>query len=128
MKSMTRALLAGSALACLAVVGMTGTAHAASGRLTLTSGTGSVTVFYDACQPPRSYQPQLYVVDTFDNQPASGCQAVLINRAGASTVLCVGRGSVPTEFRQAPRVVIQPGIAPTCGFDSTGSTDPTVGT
>ncbi|MFI7126795.1 hypothetical protein ACIBQ1_13960 [Nonomuraea sp. NPDC050153] len=116
MKTMTRALLAGSALACLAVAGTTGTAQAATGRLTLTSGTAGVSFLYGSCQPARQYQPELYQVDTFDNQPVTGCQVVLIGSPGVSQVLCVGRGNVPPELSRSPRVVIQPGTAPPCAY------------
>ncbi|MEV6032177.1 hypothetical protein AB0L65_13560 [Nonomuraea sp. NPDC052116] len=50
MKSMTKALLTGSALACITVAGTTGTAHAATGRLTLISGTAGVSFSYTTCQ------------------------------------------------------------------------------
>ncbi|MFG6200160.1 hypothetical protein [Nonomuraea sp. JJY05] len=116
MKSMTKALLTGSALACLTLAGTTGTAHAATGRLTLFSGTAGVSFVYGTCQPPRDYPVELFQVDTFDNQPVPGCQAVLTGRSGASQVLCVGRGSVPPELRQVLRVRIQPGTAPPCAY------------
>ncbi|MEV0383421.1 hypothetical protein [Nonomuraea sp. NPDC050643] len=118
MKLLMKAFVAGSALACMAVVGAAGTAHAATGRLTLISGTASATVTYDSCQPPRQYQSNLFQLDAFDNQPAPGCQAVLISRAGASKVLCVGRGNVPAEFRDARLVQFRPGTAPNCGFET----------
>ncbi|MET9239859.1 hypothetical protein [Nonomuraea sp. NPDC003709] len=116
MKSMTKALLAGSVLACLAVAGTTGTAHAAIGRLTLISGTAGVSFSYTTCQPPRDQPVELYEVDTFDNQPVPGCQVVLTGRTGASQVLCVGRGSLPPELRQVLRVRMQPGTAPPCAY------------
>ncbi|MEV4572819.1 hypothetical protein AB0K16_06130 [Nonomuraea jabiensis] len=116
MKSMTKALLAGSALACLTVAGTTGTAYAATGRLTLFSGTAGVSFIYETCQPPQDRPVDLYVADTFDNQPATGCQVVLTSRTGASQVLCVGRGSLPPELRQVLRVRIQPGTAPPCAY------------
>ncbi|MFI7706066.1 hypothetical protein [Nonomuraea sp. NPDC049480] len=114
MNSTVKALLAGSALTCLAVVGATGTAHAATGRLTLIGGTGSRTVVYDACQPSMQFRPQPLQLEAFENQPLPGCQAVLFNRTGASKVLCVGRGTVPVEFRESMLVRIQLGTAPVC--------------
>jgi hypothetical protein len=73
---MLKALLAGSALACVAVAGPTG---------------------------------------TFLPRPAAArLQAVLVNSAGASMVLCAGSGYVPVEFRRPARIIIQPGTAPTC--------------
>ncbi|MGW0192733.1 hypothetical protein [Nonomuraea sp. NPDC003201] len=116
---MTKALLTGSALACLTVAGTTGTAHAATGRLTLISGTAGVSFSYTTCQPPRDQPVEPYEVDTFDNQPAPGCQVVLTGRTGASQVLCVGRGSLPPELRQVLRVRMQPGTAPPCAYGPT---------
>ncbi|GGS60810.1 hypothetical protein GCM10010156_19420 [Planobispora rosea] len=100
------------------VVRLPGIAHAAAGWLMLSSGTTERTIFYDSCQPPRQYQSQLFSVGAFDNRPPPGCQVVLVNREGAGKVLCVGRGSVPNEFRQSQIVRIQPGTAPPCGFGS----------
>ncbi|NBE96191.1 hypothetical protein FE391_20335 [Nonomuraea sp. KC401] len=108
-----RALLTGAALTCL-----TGTtvatipAHAAS-RAGSDGGGETFRYAYGACQPQRQYQPSRKIA-TFDNQPLDGCQVVLTNRAGESTVLCEGRGEVPAEFRRSPQVRVQPGTAPEC--------------
>ncbi|WP_336216130.1 hypothetical protein [Nonomuraea sp. LPB2021202275-12-8] len=116
MRTLLKALGAGLALACLTMFAATGPAQAASGRLTLSGGTASRTVVYDTCQPPAQSQPQTFTIETFVNEPLPGCQAVLINSAGASKVLCVGRGTVPAEFRNAALVRVQPGTAPPCAF------------
>ncbi|MCF6473796.1 hypothetical protein FAF44_36245 [Nonomuraea sp. MG754425] len=121
MRSPLRALTVGFALTCLTVVGTTSTAHAADGQLTLSSGSASRTILYDTCQPPRQFPFQQFQIDAFHNQPSPGCQALLINQAGASTVLCVGRGTVPAEFRQVRLVQLQPGTAPPCGFGTTST-------
>ncbi|MFI6707967.1 hypothetical protein ACIBF7_16160 [Nonomuraea sp. NPDC050478] len=105
--------IAGAALAALTLAG-TGTAHAADGQLTLISETGSRTIVYDSCQPPRQLQPQLSQLQSFRNQPPPGCQAVLVNQSGAGLVLCVGRGFVPPEFSRPSFVRVQPGTAPAC--------------
>ncbi|MFI7642587.1 hypothetical protein [Nonomuraea sp. NPDC049400] len=123
MKTTAKALLAGSVLACVAVAGGAGTAHAANaagGRLTLIGDIGAVTFTYPTCQPPRQYHSQLREIQSFVNQPPPGCQAVLVNRAGASRVLCVGSGDVPFEFRQPTSIIIQPGTAPDCGIGPAG--------
>ncbi|MEU7738989.1 hypothetical protein [Nonomuraea sp. NPDC049158] len=114
MKSTVKTFLAASALACLTVVGATGAANAATGRLTLISGTAAATIAYPTCQSPRQYPVRQYEIDAFVNEPLPGCQAVLVNTSGAQKVLCVGRGSVPAEFRRSAGVIIQPGIAPAC--------------
>ncbi|MEU8142275.1 hypothetical protein [Nonomuraea sp. NPDC048901] len=116
MKSTVKAFLAASALACVAVAGTAGAANAATGRLTLISGTGAATIAYSACQSPRQYPVRQYEIDAFVNEPLPGCQAVLVNLSGTPKVLCVGRGSVPAEFRRSASVIIQPGIAPACTY------------
>ncbi|MCA2220814.1 hypothetical protein [Nonomuraea aurantiaca] len=121
MKTTVKAFLATSALACMAVVGTAGAADAAGGRLTLISGTGAATITYSTCQTPRPYPVQQPVIDAFINEPLPGCQAVLVNTSGTRKVLCVGRGSVPVEFRRSARVIIQPGTAPACTFEATAS-------
>ncbi|MFC5818763.1 hypothetical protein [Nonomuraea harbinensis] len=78
------------------------------------SETGSRTIVYDSCQPPRQLQPQLAQLQSFRNQPPPGCQAVLVNQSGAGLVLCVGRGFVPPEFSRPSLVRMQPGTAPAC--------------
>ncbi|WP_219536380.1 hypothetical protein [Nonomuraea guangzhouensis] len=110
-------------MACVAVVGAAGAANAAnaaSGRLTLIGDIGAVTFNYTTCQPPVQYHSQLREINSFLNQPPPDCQAILVNPAGARKVLCVGRGNVPFEFRQATQIIIQPGTAPNCGFEPTG--------
>ncbi|TDD21336.1 hypothetical protein [Nonomuraea diastatica] len=109
--------IAGAALTFMTLVGTTGTAHAAAGQLTLISGTDSRAFVYESCQPPRQFQQPLFQLESFRNQPPPGCQAVLVNRAGASKVLCVGHGYVPSEFSRASLVRIQPGTAPACAYE-----------
>ncbi|TDD13018.1 hypothetical protein [Nonomuraea diastatica] len=112
------ALVAGSALTCLVMAGTASAAQAASGRLALSSGSVNRTFLYDTCQPATQYPWSLSQIDKFDNQPSPGCQAVLINQTGASKVLCEGRGTVPPEFLQVRLIRIQPGTAPSCGFET----------
>lgn len=51
----------------------------------------------------------------FNNVPLSGCRIVLINRSGqGSLVLCEGRGVIPEQLRQSPRIRLDPGTAPAC--------------
>ncbi|GAA3672880.1 hypothetical protein GCM10022224_041430 [Nonomuraea antimicrobica] len=97
------------------VVGTAGTAQAAAGRLTLFSGSVAQTVTYDSCRPAQQYALSGQALDTFVNQPAPGCQALLVD-AGRSVVLCAGSGTVPIAFRNARFVRFQPGAAPDCGL------------
>ncbi|TDD05953.1 hypothetical protein E1292_15925 [Nonomuraea deserti] len=108
-----RALLAGTALTCLTGTVAMSPAHAATGRVESDGGGETFRYAYAACQPEREYEPSRRIA-TFDNQPLDGCQVVLTNQAGESTVLCEGRGRVPAGFRRSPQVSVQPGTAPEC--------------
>jgi len=68
---------------------------------------------YTTCQPPLS--GRLARAGSFDHQPLTGCQAVLLGtQPGTSLVLCAGRGVVPPAFRRSPSLRIQPGVTPAC--------------
>lgn len=114
------------ALAGLAAVG--GLAVPASAAAQGGQTAGSLTLFgeppggaiavvhYTACPQPVLRQLQRNPISSFDNQPVPGCQAVLISPSGARKVLCAGKGSVPTEYRLAQRVLIQAGASSACAF------------
>ncbi|MCG5221016.1 hypothetical protein [Streptosporangium sp. KLBMP 9127] len=90
--------------------------RAASGQLVLYKEPfvgPATTIIYTSCQPARNHQTASSI-GAFDNRPLPGCQVVLINRVGATKVLCAGRSTVPADFRDAPQVRIQPGTAPAC--------------
>jgi hypothetical protein len=58
-------------------------------------------------------------VASFDNRPLPGCQVALTSRRGTTTILCAGRGVVPAEFRQSPRLRLRPGFSRPCGITPT---------
>ncbi|MEV0387203.1 hypothetical protein [Nonomuraea sp. NPDC050643] len=87
----------------------------ASGRLVLyrnTDFTGSALAHtYTGCGGVVALTGS---VGSFDNRPLAGCSVSLQTRAGASLVLCAGRGVVPAAFRQAGRVLFRPGASAPC--------------
>jgi hypothetical protein len=128
----SRTVFAGLFLSGMTAVGVAASTGSAAGVHTAQLGrvvlhqtldnTGpTATVTYANCQPPSQHQPRLSPVVAFDNQPPPGCQVALINSAGATSVLCAGRGVVPVEFRQDPRVRVQPGTSRPCGIGTAGS-------
>jgi hypothetical protein len=128
MRRVRMVLLSGLTMAAAVVAASTGSAMAADaaqlGRVVFYQSpdfTGpTAAVSYVNCQTPSQHQPGLSPVSAFDNQPLPGCQVLLINVAGGTRVLCDGRGVVPVEFRQNPRVRIQPGTSQPCGIGATG--------
>ncbi|MFI9561047.1 hypothetical protein [Nonomuraea endophytica] len=71
---------------------------------------------YAGCSRVVVYPPGMYTIRAFDNRPPTGCQVALVDRAGASTALCAGRGQVPARFQQPSRVLIKPGASRPCGI------------
>lgn len=85
------------------------------GRLTLSNRGATVfTTTYISCPAPGRALRVDGNVDRFDNLPADGCEVVLTNKVGGSFELCIGRGSVPPAFQQAPTVRIRPGASVVC--------------
>ncbi|MFI0445625.1 hypothetical protein [Actinomadura sp. 6N118] len=122
-------LLTGLSLTGLAVAGgvaFTGTAVGATsgtaqaGRVVFyqnpnfTGPTSSVS--YAGCSSVAVYPPGLTMISAFDNRPPADCQVALVNRTGATTVLCAGRGLVPDGFRQPRQVLVRAGFSRPCGI------------
>ncbi|MBO2465842.1 hypothetical protein [Actinomadura violacea] len=120
-----RTLFAAAALALATVSTAPGVASAASpasgdpgpvaqGRLILGSMSGPMkSLVYQSCATPAKILTT-GTYTSYDNEPLTGCEAVLVNTKGTEYVLCNGRGTVPADFQTRPTVVIREGKPVLC--------------
>lgn len=76
----------------------------------------TISIRYTGCSRVVRDPSPTHTIEAFDNRPPAGCQVVLLDRVGRSTVLCAGRGQVPAPFQRPSTILIKPGVSRPCGI------------